>query len=112
MQKNADVLAIHPVGQIGRKRTKTRPTGAVIKKVIKGIFWPPLARDREFMWTNANPVDLAGDRISAGVVADAADTDDCVERKLADRTHAVVNAKAPARVRVAMMGSLINQNSH
>ncbi|MBV9656847.1 MAG: hypothetical protein JO295_01935 [Verrucomicrobia bacterium] len=73
-------MVVYALGQDWSDRSEVRPTGAVVKKVIKGNFWAAFVWIVELARTDANPIDLLSDSVGSCLATDAANANDCVER--------------------------------
>ena len=62
--------------------------------------------------TNSNPVHFPVETMRPRFAACAADPDDRFRAPRPYAAHAIMNAESPSLIRVAMMGSLIDQCAH
>lgn len=62
--------------------------------------------------SNANPVEFAGNALRLGFATDSTYADHRIERAFSNAPHAVLGSKPPFVVRIAYVGSLIDECAH
>ena len=103
--------AVHAACQMWCSRAETLSFGAEVaelRKCDQGTTTEPLAS----AWADSDPVDLACDLVTSRLLAEAADSDDCIEPSRSYHAHAVLGSEAAVRVWVIRVCSLVDEDSH
>lgn len=105
------VPGVDPFGEHRGQLLKVWPVGSVEDEMIKSDDWPalvPLPPPR----SNTDPVHLAVQSVRPGFRPMAAHADDRLKVPRSYTAHAVMDAELPGHVRVAVVGSLVDERAH
>jgi hypothetical protein len=84
VEQDTDVVAIDALGEFWGCCAEIWASRAVVEELVERDFCAALIFIVEFVGSNPNPIDFAGDAVGASLCANASDTDNGIEGGVAN----------------------------
>ena len=112
VEQHADIVGIEATAQMRRLSYEARATSIEQHEAIERDEGATTANGGDLVRSDADPRDATINPVRNRLSAKPADANHRIELPRANAAHAVVDAEPAIAIRIAGMGSLVDQRSH
>ena len=103
---------VHPTCKSWSLPAEDRTVLAEVEEMIKSNLGSALVIGRELVGSDSDPINLARNPVSDRISSCTPNSDYRVILPVSDRSHAIVSAETTRVVRVGVMGTFVDEDSH